>query len=196
MSKVINGKSPIVGNVKGTWEKGESAYFAWLQLGNVGTKQDFINSLKAYSPEVGEVTQTEDGITFTITDEKGPHEINLRNGNDITIESTELTDDEGTIITFSDGSTITIPRGVTGPQGIAGTDGREVILFCDREGAIYWRYNTDDDHNWKQLIDLGTLASNKFASEFESHQLVMIVDELPDAVDALDGVIYILKEEV
>ena len=196
MSDVIKGRSPITGTVQGQWNRGLSIYDLAVQQGFRGTIKDFINSLKAFSPEVGEVTQTEDGITFTITDEKGPHQINLRNGIDITIESTELTDDEGTIITFSDGSTITIPRGVTGPQGTAGTDGREVILFCDREGAIYWRYNTDDDHNWKQLIDLGTLAANKFAAEFESHQLVMVVDELPDVSEALDGVIYILKEEV
>ena len=137
------------------------------------------------------MTQTDNGITFTITDENGEHPVVLRNGLDITIESTEVTEEDETIITFSDGTLITIPPGVTGPQG---ENGHEIILSCDSQGIVYWRYT--GDMNQRQLIDLGTLARNKFAQEFESHQLIMLVDELPDPQDAVEGVIYILREEV
>ncbi len=79
--------------------------------------------------------------------------------------------------------------------GETGKPGREVILVGDREGVVYWRYN-EDDNNWKQVIDIGTIAHAKFNEELNNHEFVKIVDELPDPANAEDGVMYVLRKEV
>lgn len=191
MAKVISGQSAISkGTISGSWNQGLSAYdLAVRYQGFKGTVLQWLETLKAFSPVVGEIEQTEDGIKFILTDEKGDHEISLRNGIDIEITDVQLTEEGETLVTFSDGTTITIPKG---EQGVPG---RDPIFVTDRDGVIWWRYS-EGDNNLKQVIDLGGLATQRFRDEFNSHQFIQIVDELPSPEDAEEGVMYILREEV
>jgi len=52
MSEIVfeNGKPIVVNVMGGKGDAGLSAYQTWLSLGNTGTEQDFIDSLKAVRP--------------------------------------------------------------------------------------------------------------------------------------------------
>ena len=96
-------------------------------------------------------------------------------------------------ITDADGSrTIFVANGLKGDQGDPGIDGREVVFVTDQNGMIYWKYATNDN-NWKDLIDLGGLATAKYEEEFQKNKVVEIIaDELPIPDNAKEGVLYIL----
>ena len=54
----------LLGNVKG--DNGKSAYQIWLDLGNVGTEQNFLDSLKVPSKQIFDKTSERVlGITYT-----------------------------------------------------------------------------------------------------------------------------------
>lgn len=186
MAGVIHGKSVVTGTTSGSWTRGLSAYdLAVKYLGYDKDVVSWLKSLKAFSPVVGEITTTEDGIQFTLTDESGDHIINLRNGLDIGIDSTEVTED-GTVVTFSDGNQITIPNGVKGDAGDA------IELMSDENGMILWRY-VGSEEEWNELFDLGACVDQKLEEKFRTNPSVMVVDELPDPQDALEGVIYVIR---
>ncbi len=189
MANVINGRSVITGTMSGSWMRGLSAYdLAVAYQGFKGNVVEWLESLKAFSPVIGEITQTEDGISFTITDEDGEHLINLRNGLDITVTSTEQTEN-GIIITFSDGNTVSLSNGPIGPKG---ENGRDPEFLSTQQGVIYWKY-TVNDNNWKQLIDLSSIIHDTVVNEYKNNPPVVYVDELPDPANALEGVIYIVR---
>lgn len=85
-----------------------------------------------------------------------------------------ITDEDGTHVIF-------IPSG------------RELELICDNDGIIWQRYKNDTEFN--EVINLGEITNNELNEALESLKFVQIVDELPDAANAQDNVIYILKEE-
>lgn len=74
-------------------EDGLSAYEIWLQQGNTGSEEDFLESLKGA---------------------KG------KNGTSVTVVSvTESTEDRGeNVVTFSDGQTLTVQNGTSGDSGV------------------------------------------------------------------------------
>jgi len=118
-----------------------------------------------------------------MNDENGGHTITLRNGLDIKVESTEVTED-GTLVTFNDGTTVLVGNGQKGDQG---DPGREII-FRNVDNTLYWRYATDDPE-WKQLADLMQIME----SVYTAHPPFIYVDELPDPADAIEGVEYRLR---
>lgn len=101
------------------------------------------------------------------------------------------TKDNGVATLYSDG--VQVVSIMDGPKGDKGDDGREIVFVTGFDGVIYWRYS-ENDNNWKQLIDLGTLALNKYEEEFQSHKVVEIVNALPEPVSAKEGVLYILGQ--
>lgn len=124
---------------------GKSAYEIWLEQGNTGTEEAFLNSLKGkdgangtdgkngadgtngqdgYSP-TATVTQTDTGATITITDKNGTTTTNITNGKDGT-NGTNGTDGkdgakgaDGVSVTHSwNGTTLT----VTSASGTSSAD--------------------------------------------------------------------------
>lgn len=77
-------------------EDGESAYQIWIEQGNQGTEQDFLNSLKGHDGTNGvngtngqdgisptaSVQQTSTGATISITDKNGTTTVQITNGQD------------------------------------------------------------------------------------------------------------------
>ena len=120
-----------------------------------------------------------------MTDENGEHPITLRNGLDIRVESTEVTED-GTLVTFNDGTTVLVGNGQKGDQG---DPGREIILR-NVDNVLYWRYVTDDPE-WKQVADLIQIME----SVYNAHPPFIYVDELPDPADAIEGVEYRVRQQ-
>ena len=98
-------------------------------------------------------------------------------------------------ITDADGSrTIFVANGLKGDQGDPGIDGREVVFVTDQNGMIYWKYATNDN-NWKDLIDLGGLATAKYEEEFQKNKVVEIIaDELPIPDNAKEPVASLIGE--
>lgn len=184
---VINGKSPISGNTAGSWNRGPSAYeLAVRYQGYTGDIISWLNSLKAYSPTIGEITETENGIEFTITDEQGEHLITLRNGKDITIISAEPNENGDIVVTFSDETVITIPKGEKGDKGDAPT------FTANQDGEV--SYTFPDSDSPTPLIDLGQLAREKVIQEYRDNPPVQVVRQLPSPEEAVEGVIYIVEE--
>lgn len=146
---------------------GKSAYEIWLEQGNTGTEQEFLNSLKGvdgytpkkdvdyfdgkdgkdgengtngqdgYSP-IATVTQTETGATITITDKNGTTTTNIINGKDGAKGDTGAKGDKGD--TGEQG-----PQGETGatgpqgPQGIQGETGPQGEAgYTPVKGKDYW----------------------------------------------------------
>ena len=73
---------------------GLSAYEVWLNQGNEGTEQDYIDSLNGKDGEDGisptaTVTATENGATITITDVNGTTTANIYHGSLVTLTQTE-----------------------------------------------------------------------------------------------------------
>lgn len=79
MSDIVNDGSESISD-------GKSAYESWLSLGNTGTEQDFINSLKGnngVSPVVVLSRNEEDnGVAISITDINGKKEVVVYDGKD------------------------------------------------------------------------------------------------------------------
>lgn len=104
--------------VKLSGKDGKSAYEIWLEQGNSGTEQDFLNSLKGEKGEKGDR-----GL-------KGEHGIQGEDGKDgtsVTITKvTEINVDGGSnVVTFSDGKTLSVKNGSKGSDGTNGTNGKD-----------------------------------------------------------------------
>jgi hypothetical protein len=120
-----------LGNIKGpkgdTGNPGKSAYQIWLDEGNSGTEQDFINSLKGQegnTPFINAEGYWQIGNTITNVKAEGPK------GDSITITDVDQATKPGddSIITFSDGSTLSIYNGPQGPEGPVGPTGPAYTL--------------------------------------------------------------------
>ena len=106
-------------------------------------------------------TKTSEGLVDT-------YKINFSDGSFVEIEvvnaksivSIEKTGTEGLVdtftITYNDGSKTTF----TVTNGTPGADGREVE-FRVNSGYIQWKYDTEDDSKWRNLVELSTLVGDK-----------------------------------
>lgn len=136
MSNVINGNVSetglIKGKVSGTGElrgslgtllarDGDSAYEVALKNGFEGTEEEWLASLKGEKGKDGNVDFTE------LTPEQ-MESIKGKDGESVTVTNiTESTEDGGiNVITFSDGSKVTIRNGSKGDDGEDGKDGVSV----------------------------------------------------------------------
>ena len=184
MANLIDGNTTYIGTT-GYWKRGMSAYQEWLADGNVGSRHDFLESLKAFSPVFSAPVVDGDTVTFTMTDEDGTYEITLHSTPSI-IGSTEY---EGrTEIHYSDGTNVSI-YGVPGPQGEKGDKGTKVEFMTTAEGVVFWKY-VEDDSNWKEIIDINEVAKEQVRSEMSRSLSYVYVYELPDPSVAVPNVEY------
>lgn len=110
--------------VKLSGKDGKSAYEIWLEQGNSGTEQDFLNSLKGEKGEKGDRgLKGEHGIQG----ETGPKGEDGKDGTSVTITKvTEINVDGGSnVVTFSDGKTLSVKNGSKGSTGANGTNGKD-----------------------------------------------------------------------
>jgi hypothetical protein len=121
---------------------GLSAYQIWLSLGNEGTEEDFINSLKGEQGDKGDKGETgEQGVSL-----KSIEFVKSSLGNTSGIAG--ATDTYKFI--FSDGNEVSFD--------IAnGTDGKEIELRST-ESTIQWKYVTDSE--WKDLLEISTITGS------------------------------------
>ena len=211
--KISKGKSTKIFN------KGDSAYDIAVENGFTGTEQEWLESLRGESVTITSVTEDEDymyilfsdntltkipkaqPVTATVEEVSGGHLITMTdavNGSTTFLIADgekgdtpviTATKENGVATLYSDGAELTTL--VDGAKGDKGDDGRDVVFLTGFDGTIYWKYS-EDDLEWKQLIDLGTIALNKYDEEFQRHKVVEITDELPEPEYAKEGVLYIL----
>ncbi len=175
MSK-YNKDTPLPKGDKGDQgDPGPSAYQEWLDLGNSGTEQDFIDSLKGEKGDTGE--QGPQGIQGEVgaqgpqgiqgetgpqgppgekgdTGDPGPQGIQGETGPQGPVGEKGDTGDQG-------------PQGIqgeTGPQGPAGEAGEDGTsgMYREHENKLQWRLTEEDE--W---IDLITLNQPVDANAFE-----------------------------
>ena len=120
--------------------KGLSAYQVWLEEGNTGTEQDFLDDLKGATGAIGPtITSAEfvgDDIVFTKSD-----------ATTVTLEDAKLTLKGDTGLTGATGAAGT--NGTNGTNGTDGDDGREVELQLSAT-HVQWRYV--GEASWTNLI--------------------------------------------
>lgn len=184
MANLIDGNTTYIGTT-GYWKRGMSAYQEWLADGNVGSRHDFLESLKAVSPVFSEPVEADGIITFTMTDENGTHEVRLHSAPTI-VGSTAYED--RTDVEFSDGTIVSL-YGVSGAPGPKGDSGRDVEFRTMQDGIVYWKY-TEDDSNWKELINIADIAEQEVKDQLDAYPSYMYVYELPNIEDAIPGVEY------
>ena len=106
---------------------GGSAYDIWLSLGNEGTEEDFIESLKGkdgHTPVKGvDYTDGNDGYT----PQKNIDYFDGKDGASVSIVSVSESSADGgnNVVTFSDGKTLTVKNGSSGARGPQGEQGEQ-----------------------------------------------------------------------
>ena len=113
----------IRGTLSGSIYRGYSAYETAVQHGYDGTEEEWLESLKGFSPSAS-VEQTDTGATVTVTDESGETTAEIRNGTDghspeVTAERTQ----GGLIIFVDDVEVGTV------------NDGHSPVITAERSGS-------------------------------------------------------------
>jgi hypothetical protein len=132
---------------------GQSAYALWVALGNSGTEQDFINSLKG-----------KDGQNGT----NGQNGSNGTDGKDgVGIAKTEITVDGKLVITYTDGTSTNLGKvvgsdgkdganGTNGQNGTNGLDGKDGLGIAKSEinenGELILTYTNNTNVNLGKVV--------------------------------------------
>lgn len=128
----------IRGTLSGSIYRGYSAYETAVQHGYEGTEEEWLESLKGFSPSAS-VEQTETGATVTVTDESGETTAEIRNGTDghspvVTAERT----DGGLVVLVDDVEIGTVNDGYTPQKGtdyFDGAPGHSPVITAERTGS-------------------------------------------------------------
>jgi hypothetical protein len=80
-ARLLRTEEEIRGTLSGSIYRGYSAYETAVQHGYEGTEEEWLESLKGFSPSAS-VEQTDTGATVTVTDESGETTAEIRNGTD------------------------------------------------------------------------------------------------------------------
>lgn len=80
-ARLLRTEEEIRGTLSGSIYRGYSAYETAVQHGYEGTEEEWLESLKGFSPSAS-VEQTDTGVTVTVTDESGETTAEIRNGTD------------------------------------------------------------------------------------------------------------------
>ena len=172
--------------VDGIGIEGKSAYQIWIDLGNTGTEQDFINTLK-YDGEVitlQSVTGSGNGnITFTLTDAgdivfdaSHTHNYDLysnwllqaNGGASVSVASGDAVNFTGTgeVTVSRSGNTITIDSPVaidTYLESVVGSGNGNVTLTLNDTNTILWdathTHNYDNYNYWNLQAEGGVVAA-------------------------------------
>ena len=126
-----------VGSPGATGPSGESAYQVWLDLGNSGTEQDFINSLVGPKGDAGSNgTNGSDGLSA--------YQVWINLGN-----------------TGTEQDFINSLKGAQGDKGDAGSNGQGVAIGGTTGQVLTKNSNTDYDTSWTTIQSNASTYANK-----------------------------------
>ena len=137
-ARLLRTEEEIRGTLSGSIYRGYSAYETAVQHGYEGTEEEWLESLKGFSPSAS-VEQTDTGATVTVTDESGETTAEIRNGTDghspeVTAERTT-----GGLVVFVDDVEIgTVNDGYTPQKGtdyFDGEPGHSPVITAKRTGS-------------------------------------------------------------
>ena len=168
----------------GIGEDGKSAYEIWLEQGNVGTEEDFLQSLKG--------APGKDGTSVNIK----------ASAEDCTEVGDAYIDENGHLMvlvelpnTFKDAGEIKGPKGDQGPQGEQGEQGEQGPPGKDGADGI------SCTHSWDGTVLEVTSASGTSSADLKGEKgdpgVVVLTQEEYDALAEKDpDTVYIIKDEV
>ncbi|GAX07981.1 mucus-binding protein precursor, LPXTG-motif cell wall anchor [Secundilactobacillus silagincola] len=117
-----------------------------------------------------------DGYTFTIDG----HDYLVKNGKDLTVKGYTTDKDGNTVVTFSDGSTVTVDKGAKGDKGDKGDQGEagetpQVKAVVGQDGKTSYVFYTTDQ-NGKET-DLGTVDAPKDGKDAQTPSVKEVTNE-------------------
>ena len=137
-ARLLRTEEEIRGTLSGSIYRGYSAYETAVQHGYEGTEEEWLESLKGFSPSAS-VEQTDTGATITVTDESGETSAEILHGEpghspEVTAERTA-----GGLTIIVDGDEIgTVNDGYTPQKGtdyFDGAPGHSPVITAKRTGS-------------------------------------------------------------
>ena len=173
---------------------GKSAYEVWLEQGNTGSEQDFLNSLKADVKVPTKLSELDNDKGFTTTDdlnnyvEENKEELKGENGvgiSSVTQTTTSTADDGENVITVTktDGSSATF-KVKNGSKGSKGDPGK-----TPEKGTDYW--TEEDKTEIKEYVaDVVPTKTSELENDSKYIQNADL-EKLTLGINPADGLVYI-----